>query len=371
MYWRNKKWSPSHIYLRRDAFASTVPPAVDCHGMTHGNKKQKSRQQIIRYKARDRHVDKTGTPLHPRAHNHTVNATTVERRKKRAAATAVLKQNKKMQKQAGDSASAKAPRREETSSSHPRSPHPPPSNNWKRKGVRRRVFNENGVAVGHTATPPKTRPGVRRRPASSGGNDSPDSRSSSSSNSGNSGSSGGSSGSCKHRGSGRTPTPTPTTTKTTTMTMTTIYSKRRTPPADDAGNAQQDPALSSPGRRTEAPAASFIAHEGDGIESGYGNSAAAGAAEPATAISKEEAFLRVAEDVDGGKAGAIMFPEFVEALTRLCLARYAPLAPARSAARSNGPDVSVGGLVLAHHRLRFAFERHLLPEVNTLLFDVG
>lgn len=46
-------------------------------------------------------------------------------------------------------------------------------------------------------------------------------------------------------------------------------------------------------------------------------------------MSKEAAFLHVAEDTDGGEGGAMLFPEFVEALTRLCLARYGPLAPVR------------------------------------------
>lgn len=62
-------------------------------------------------------------------------------------------------------------------------------------------------------------------------------------------------------------------------------------------------------------------------------------------ITKEAAFLRVGEDTEGGQ-GAMLFPEFVEALTRLCLARYGPLAPqtptAASAAKKGGGTVARG-----------------------------
>lgn len=50
---------------------------------------------------------------------------------------------------------------------------------------------------------------------------------------------------------------------------------------------------------------------------------------PGAPLSKEAAFLKVAEDTDGGQ-GAMLFSEFVEALTRLCLARYIPRAAART-----------------------------------------
>lgn len=66
---------------------------------------------------------------------------------------------------------------------------------------------------------------------------------------------------------------------------------------------------------------------------------------PRATLSKEAAFLKAAEDTDGGQ-GAMLFSEFVEALTRLCLARYGPrvtdrraqgvLAAAGSATASGG-----------------------------------
>ncbi|CAB1099083.1 unnamed protein product [Ectocarpus sp. CCAP 1310/34] len=105
-------------------------------------------------------------------------------------------------------------------------------------------------------------------------------------------------------------------------------------------------------------------------------------------LSKEAAFLKVTGDTEGGQGG-MLFPEFVEALTRLCLKRYAPwVAPrnqgpgpsasssasaAAAAARPRAPQenqlVSVG-LPLAHHRLRFAFEQHLLPEADREISDI-
>lgn len=51
-----------------------------------------------------------------------------------------------------------------------------------------------------------------------------------------------------------------------------------------------------------------------------------------TPLSKEAAFLKVAEVTEGGQ-GAMLFSEFVEALTRLCLKRYG----ARAAPRAGGP----------------------------------
>lgn len=52
-------------------------------------------------------------------------------------------------------------------------------------------------------------------------------------------------------------------------------------------------------------------------------------------LSKEAAFLKVTGDTEGGQGG-MLFPEFVEALTRLCLKRYAPwVAP-----RNQGPGPS-------------------------------
>lgn len=60
-------------------------------------------------------------------------------------------------------------------------------------------------------------------------------------------------------------------------------------------------------------------------------------------LSKEAAFLRAAEDTDGGE-GSMLFPEFVEALTRLCLARYGPLDPrAPAAVSSAGAKGATGG----------------------------
>lgn len=46
-------------------------------------------------------------------------------------------------------------------------------------------------------------------------------------------------------------------------------------------------------------------------------------------LSKEAAFLKVAEVTEGGQ-GAMLFPEFVEAITRMCLARYGPWAAPRN-----------------------------------------
>lgn len=65
-------------------------------------------------------------------------------------------------------------------------------------------------------------------------------------------------------------------------------------------------------------------------------------------LSKEAALLKAAEDTDGGK-GAMLFSEFVEALARLCLARYGPRATDRRAqqgpAASAGPNaVAAGGV---------------------------
>ena len=51
----------------------------------------------------------------------------------------------------------------------------------------------------------------------------------------------------------------------------------------------------------------------------------------ATTLSKEAAFLKADEDTEGGQ-GAMLFSEFVEALTRLCLKRYEP----RAGAARNG-----------------------------------
>ncbi len=48
----------------------------------------------------------------------------------------------------------------------------------------------------------------------------------------------------------------------------------------------------------------------------------------AAALGKEAAFLKADEDTEGGQ-GAMLFSEFVEALTRLCLKRYAPRAGSR------------------------------------------
>lgn len=48
----------------------------------------------------------------------------------------------------------------------------------------------------------------------------------------------------------------------------------------------------------------------------------------AAALSKDAAFLKADEDTEGGR-GAMLFTEFVEALTRLCLKRYGPRAGAR------------------------------------------
>lgn len=63
-------------------------------------------------------------------------------------------------------------------------------------------------------------------------------------------------------------------------------------------------------------------------------------------MSKEAAFLHVAEDTDGGEGGPMLFPEFVEALARLCLARYGPLAPVREiSAGSNIKKTTARGRV--------------------------
>lgn len=55
---------------------------------------------------------------------------------------------------------------------------------------------------------------------------------------------------------------------------------------------------------------------------------------PRAKLSKEAAFLKAAEDTQGGQ-GAMLFSEFVEALTRLCLARYGPRATQGKAAASS------------------------------------
>lgn len=60
------------------------------------------------------------------------------------------------------------------------------------------------------------------------------------------------------------------------------------------------------------------------------------------ALSKEAAFLKAAEDTDGGQ-GAMLFPEFVESLTRLCLARYGPRSPRTLAAVGAGATGGGGG----------------------------
>lgn len=60
-----------------------------------------------------------------------------------------------------------------------------------------------------------------------------------------------------------------------------------------------------------------------------------GKGEETESLSKEAAFLKVTGDTEGGQ-GAMLFPEFVEALTRLCLKRYAPWA----APRNQGPGPS-------------------------------
>lgn len=64
---------------------------------------------------------------------------------------------------------------------------------------------------------------------------------------------------------------------------------------------------------------------------------------PPKIISKEAAFLRVTEDTEGAKGGPLLFPEFVEALTRLCLARYGPLAPIREIPGGSNNSKRVGG----------------------------
>lgn len=51
-------------------------------------------------------------------------------------------------------------------------------------------------------------------------------------------------------------------------------------------------------------------------------------------MSKEAALLNVAQDTDGGEGGPMLFPEFVEVLVRLCLARYGPLPPERNTANT-------------------------------------
>lgn len=62
--------------------------------------------------------------------------------------------------------------------------------------------------------------------------------------------------------------------------------------------------------------------------------------ETTTPLSKEAAFLKAAEVTEGGQ-GAMLFSEFVEALTRLCLTRYG----ARAAPRAPGsaPSVATSG----------------------------
>lgn len=57
----------------------------------------------------------------------------------------------------------------------------------------------------------------------------------------------------------------------------------------------------------------------------------------AAALGKEAAFLKAAEDTEGGQ-GAMLFSEFVEALARLCLVRYGP----RVAARTSRVAVALG-----------------------------
>lgn len=59
--------------------------------------------------------------------------------------------------------------------------------------------------------------------------------------------------------------------------------------------------------------------------------------EETESLSKEAAFLKVAGDTEGGQGG-MLFPEFVEALTRLCLKRYAPWAAPRN--KGPGPSAS-------------------------------
>lgn len=69
-------------------------------------------------------------------------------------------------------------------------------------------------------------------------------------------------------------------------------------------------------------------------------------ASPAPPLTKEAAFLRAAEDTDGGQ-GAMLFPEFVEALTRLCFARYGPLATqVAGVTAGNKPNTGGGGKVI-------------------------
>lgn len=58
-------------------------------------------------------------------------------------------------------------------------------------------------------------------------------------------------------------------------------------------------------------------------------------------LSKEAAFLKAAEDTEGGQ-GTMLFPEFVEAITRICLARYGPRAAPRHQG-SAAPNVAKTG----------------------------
>lgn len=65
---------------------------------------------------------------------------------------------------------------------------------------------------------------------------------------------------------------------------------------------------------------------------------------PRATLSKEGAFLKATEVTEGGQ-GAMLFSEFVEALTRLCLARYGPRATAR--AQGLGASSSTSGTAAA------------------------
>ena len=78
-----------------------------------------------------------------------------------------------------------------------------------------------------------------------------------------------------------------------------------------------------------------VGEAGDGVSPGVGNHNGGGAWQSTTTtswprtttpLSKEAAFLLATEDTEGGQ-GPMIFPEFVEALARLCLERYAPLSP--------------------------------------------